>query len=134
MQVLSRRGPDSTRTHSIRLNPSPVLAASFDSSSSGSLESAHQLSFIGSVLHLRGAFGVTAQPLLCSQTGNVLLWNGEVFGGLTLNDEDNDTRAVFDLLNGADQDNLNDEDHDSEAIVKVMERIEGPWAFIFWQV
>ena len=36
----------------------------------------------GSVLHLRGGAHATAQPLVNESTGDVLLWNGEIFDGI----------------------------------------------------
>ena len=38
------------------------------------------LTFFGTVLHLRGDQGVTRQPIV-NDHGDVLLWNGEIFGG-----------------------------------------------------
>ena len=46
-----------------------------------SLPSAVYMSLFGSVLHLRGD-GVTQQPVIDEASGNVLAWNGEVFGGV----------------------------------------------------
>ena len=40
------------------------------------------ITFFGSVLHLRGSADVITQQPLVDASGNVLLWNGEVFGGL----------------------------------------------------
>lgn len=37
------------------------------------------MKFVATVLHLRGA--KTPQPLE-DESGNILLWNGEIFGGL----------------------------------------------------
>ena len=42
------------------------------------------LSLIGTVLHLRGR--KTPQPLI-DECGNILLWNGEIFGGLEVSYE-----------------------------------------------
>ena len=40
------------------------------------------LSLVGTVLHLRGS--KTPQPLE-DRHGNILLWNGEIFGGIEVN-------------------------------------------------
>lgn len=68
--ALNHRGPD---THSYRLH-------NFGRDS--------QALFYGTVLHFRGS--LTSQPLQGSENGNVLLWNGEIFGGIEviINDRD----------------------------------------------
>ena len=40
------------------------------------------IELIASVLHMRGR-EITVQPLI-AKTGDVLLWNGEVFGGIAV--------------------------------------------------
>jgi len=60
--VLRRRGPD---THSFRL-------LNFGRNS--------QALFYGTVLHFRGR--LTTQPLQGNDNKDVLLWNGEIFGGI----------------------------------------------------
>ena len=85
---------------------------------------------IGAVLHMRGKETVP-QPLL-SETGDALLWNGEVFSGQdvgTWNDgngeigvEENDTQAVFHAF------------QEESDVMKVLQRIEGPFAFVYYRV
>ena len=48
------------------------------------------LAFLSTVLHLRGR--KTPQPLQ-DECGNILLWNGEIFGGLAVS-----RSSVFRLL------------------------------------
>ena len=62
--LLNRRGPDKTHSHTTQ-------TTCID-------DTKLELSFYGSVLHLRG--DLTQQPLVNS-SGDVFLWNGEVFGG-----------------------------------------------------
>ncbi|XP_072172747.1 asparagine synthetase domain-containing protein 1-like [Diadema setosum] len=76
--------------------------------------------FIGQVLHLRGE--PTAQPV-SDDAGNILLWNGEIFGGIEVHGT-NDTKVLLDIL----RDSLSEED-----VLKVLEKIRGPWSFIYWQ-
>ncbi|KAG8442008.1 hypothetical protein GDO86_010976 [Hymenochirus boettgeri] len=77
--------------------------------------------FSGHVLHLRGS--LTPQPLQ-DKKGNVFLWNGEVFGGIEVSSNDNDSEIMFQHLTSCD------EDHN---ILSVFSRVQGPWAFIYFQ-
>src|SRR5690606_17776879 len=82
LEAISRRGPDSLRTHQVERD--------------GAV-----LTFTSSVLALRGT-QVTVQPLVDEATGSVLCWNGEAW---RVNGKDlprhNDTIQVFDLLRSA---------------------------------
>ncbi|KAG2459369.1 ASND1 protein, partial [Polypterus senegalus] len=101
---LQRRGPDCSR-HVSR----------------GDSGSGYECHFSGHVLHMRGP--LTPQPLE-DDDGNVLLWNGEVFGGLAVGSEDNDTQAVLWHL-GASR---------TEAqVLAVLSAVRGPWAFVYYQ-
>ncbi|XP_036401613.1 asparagine synthetase domain-containing protein 1 [Megalops cyprinoides] len=77
--------------------------------------------FSAHVLHLRGF--LTPQPVE-DGNGNVLLWNGEVFGGLTIGNKENDTQVLCQHLSGAGH---------PEEILSVLSRVRGPWAFIYYQ-
>ncbi|XP_004701783.1 asparagine synthetase domain-containing protein 1 [Echinops telfairi] len=81
----------------------------------------YQCLFSGHTLHLRGA--VTAQPLE-DEGGNVFLWNGEVFNGLKVETQDNDTRIVFNCLSSC----TNESD-----ILSLISKVQGPWSFIYYQ-
>eukprot|EP01083_Nonionella_stella_P179888 639893_1 len=94
---LNRRGPDSYHTRTI--------------------DNGIKLSLSGAVLHLRGSH-INAQPLT-DDHGNMLLWNGEVFDGVQLGDNENDTLKVFKVL--------------TESSVFDIHKIEGPFAFIYYQ-
>jgi len=61
---LERRGPDHTGTKEFTITNDHETFC---------------LTLIGTVLHLRGS--KTPQPLI-DECGNVLLWNGEIFGGV----------------------------------------------------
>jgi asparagine synthetase B (glutamine-hydrolysing) len=76
------------------------------------------VSFTSSVLHLRG-HEVTVQPLV-SDTGDVLCWNGEVWRGLDIKDDENDGTKLLEAL------------WCKTEVWKVMERIEGPWAMVYF--
>jgi asparagine synthetase B (glutamine-hydrolysing) len=49
----------------------------------------------GSVLHLRGP--LTPQPLI-DGSGNMLLWNGEIYDGIDLQTHDNDTAVRHPII------------------------------------
>eukprot|EP01126_Amoeba_proteus_P061297 TRINITY_DN8212_c0_g1_i1.p1 TRINITY_DN8212_c0_g1~~TRINITY_DN8212_c0_g1_i1.p1 ORF type:complete len:249 (-),score=37.45 TRINITY_DN8212_c0_g1_i1:1250-1954(-) len=101
-EKLKRRGPDGF---------SSVITE-------GNLE----LILMGAILHLRGLDPVL-QPTKDEQ-GNVLVFNGEIFGGLEVPLEDNDTET---LLSSLSRCNSHSEIH------QTMEKILGPWSFAYWK-
>ncbi|XP_066491840.1 asparagine synthetase domain-containing protein 1 [Tiliqua scincoides] len=82
----------------------------------------YQCLFSGHVLHLRGP--MTPQPVEDPATGNVFLWNGEVFSGIPIEAEENDTQVIFHQLCSC----ISESD-----ILSVFSSIQGPWSFIFYQ-
>ncbi|KZT58497.1 hypothetical protein CALCODRAFT_494755 [Calocera cornea HHB12733] len=76
-----------------------------------------ELTFFSSVLHLRGK-EVTKQPFV-SEDGDVFCWNGEVFEGLDIGEEENDGALLFRALSAA-QDPRD-----------VFAQLEGPYAFVY---
>nr|XP_023416877.1 asparagine synthetase domain-containing protein 1 [Cavia porcellus] len=99
---LKRRGPDSGK----QLFKSAV---------------SYQCLFSGHVLHLRGA--LTTQPVE-DERGDVFLWNGEIFGGVKIETEQNDTQIMFKYLSSCK----------SEAdILTLFSEVQGPWSFIYYQ-
>lgn len=103
---LGRRGPD--RTH--------LQAVAIPSTSSTAPSS---LNLAASVLHHRGPF--TPQPLCSASEDLVLLWNGEIFDGLDVASEENDTRCLLNALEAAGG--------SEEALFAVLASIRGPFAF-----
>lgn len=81
----------------------------------------YQCLFSGHVLHLRGV--LTAQPLE-DERGNVFLWNGEVFSGIMVEAEENDTQIMFNYLSSC----KNESD-----ILSLFSEVQGPWSFIYYQ-
>ncbi|KAG1543147.1 hypothetical protein G6F51_006847 [Rhizopus arrhizus] len=79
------------------------------------------LQFFSTVLHLRGP-DVVPQPIEDSE--NILCWNGEIFGGLQVEHGQNDTQALMSYLR---------ESSSQDEILSIFSRIEGPYAFVFWQ-
>jgi asparagine synthetase B (glutamine-hydrolysing) len=105
VEWIAARGPDSLQTHRIQLPATD---------SQPSLE----LTFTSSVLHLRGN-EVTVQPLI-SEVGDILCWNGEVWAGLKIGEDENDGVKLLAGLTAG------------KPVWKVMERIEGPWAIVYY--
>ncbi|KAG7640414.1 Glutamine amidotransferase type 2 domain [Arabidopsis suecica] len=126
--VLSQRGPDSVGEKTIHLRPncgqeSATLSVVETSEGTYKLEettSLGELHFIGSTLQLRGTSPIR-QPLVDS-SGNILAYNGEVFGGIELNSYDNDTEVLLKSLEKA-----------KSLVPDVLSMIKGPWAIIYWQ-
>ncbi|KAJ8351525.1 hypothetical protein SKAU_G00230010 [Synaphobranchus kaupii] len=77
--------------------------------------------FSAHVLHMRGP--MTPQPTE-DDSGNVFLWNGEVFGGLPVGPEENDTLVLAQHLSDSQR---------PKEFLSVLSRVQGPWAFIYYQ-
>lgn len=101
---LIRRGPNSSQ-QLIRSDPTHHYSCIFS----------------GHVLHLRGE--LTPQPLQ-DENGNVFLWNGEVFGGIEVSSAANDTFVMFQHLTSC---------ANEHELLSVFSKVQGPWAFIFYQ-
>ncbi|XP_026152108.1 asparagine synthetase domain-containing protein 1 [Mastacembelus armatus] len=81
----------------------------------------YQCVFSAHVLHMRGC--LRPQPVEDS-TGNVLLWNGEIFGGLSVMPGENDTAVVSQRLSSCNS---------PSEILSVLSSIQGPWGFVYYQ-
>ncbi|XP_029936996.1 asparagine synthetase domain-containing protein 1 [Myripristis murdjan] len=81
----------------------------------------YQCVFSAHVLHLRGL--LTPQPVQ-DNAGNVLVWNGEVFGGLPVMPEENDTAVLSQRLSAC---------NDPSEILSILSSVRGPWAFVYYQ-
>ncbi|KAG0497134.1 hypothetical protein HPP92_001825 [Vanilla planifolia] len=150
---LQRRGPDSlgSRTVLVQLdcgisveksddklgrsrNPCPCCMQNIGGNG---VKSVAQLDFIGSTLQLRGLSPVS-QPL-ADTSGNILVYNGEIFGGMSIIDDSNDSEALLHALKNCGSDPLQSEMYGScgaehgNSIPEVLLAIEGPWALIYWQ-
>ncbi|KAJ9091815.1 hypothetical protein QFC20_007546 [Naganishia adeliensis] len=111
-------GPDSlrTETRSIQLDTGDHLS----------------LTFASSVLALRGDH-VAAQPLVDEETGNILCWNGQVLEGLNASLEQNDTEVLFRTLNTEiELARRTQVDQADRLVVDVFAKIEGPYAFVYY--
>jgi len=104
---ISSRGPDSLKT--VKFNLASTHAGS------------PELTFTSSVLHLRGA-EVAVQPLV-STTGDILCWNGEVWKGLEIGENENDGLKLLDALSSISE---------RKKVWQIMEKVEGPWAMAYF--
>ena len=78
------------------------------------------LTFTGSLLQLRGREPISTP--LYDDNSNVLLWNGEIFGGLDVPIGSSDSHVLFHALTNAKADE----------IPIILSTLRGPWAIIFW--
>ena len=78
--------------------------------------------FAGSILQLRGSDPVST-PLYDPITGNVLLFNGEIFSGLDIPSGSNDSIALLTALSTSLR----------STIPEVLSSLRGPWSCVFWQ-
>eukprot|EP01039_Chlorochromonas_danica_P008026 gene8027-8854_t len=118
---LSRRGPN----HSARLTlPATNTTQHFS------------ITFLASVLHIQGDV-VTKQPVVDSH-GNILLWNGEVFGGYEdWSVHESDTTLLMQTLEYHISNLVysNNESLSGEVVrilMDVLGKVEGPYAFIYY--
>ncbi|KAI8095492.1 asparagine synthase-domain-containing protein [Thamnidium elegans] len=81
------------------------------------------LQFFSTVLHLRGP-EIVPQPRFNPDTGNVLCWNGEIFGGIRVACGQNDTEVLMEQLEKADSD---------IELLSLLTTIEGPFAFVYYR-
>lgn len=101
-ELLRRRGPDICATEAVKL------------------EGGATLGFLVTVLGLRGR-KLTSQPVK-DELGNMLAWNGEIFGGLEVSGRECDTTFLLGALSRCSS--------ESE-LLNTISRIEGPWALVY---
>lgn len=104
LEPLQRRGPDSSRDVTVT-GPN----------------SSYQCLFSAHLLHMRGLF--TPQPVQ-DHAGNILMWNGEIFGGLEVTPEENDTDVACRRLSSCGT---------PSQILSVLSGIQGPWGLVYYQ-
>jgi len=79
------------------------------------------LTFASSLLQLRGS-KPTETPFVDETSGNVLLWNGEIFGGIAVPPHANDGHRLMQVLTAVGPDR----------IPLILSSLLGPWACVFW--
>ncbi|KAJ7294253.1 hypothetical protein O6H91_Y270400 [Diphasiastrum complanatum] len=107
---------------------------------------AAKIQLVGSSLQLRGVHQVS-QPLKDS-SGSVLVYNGEIFGGLFVGPEENDSEILLSALQKCctcschlclDSEErcgcigLTVSSNAHATIPQVLSQLRGPWALIYWQ-
>ncbi|CAH9115028.1 unnamed protein product [Cuscuta europaea] len=144
--VLLRRGPDSLGSKSVIIHSKTsfygegeceiVSIAGYENYnevtdsrlSNGGIVKLHgELRFIGATLQLRGVNPIV-QPLV-DDCGNILVYNGEIFGGIHVACDENDTESLMQSLRGS----CGIVNGQNRSIPDVLSRIKGPWAMIYWQ-
>ncbi|KAI8022028.1 Asparagine synthetase domain-containing protein 1 [Camellia lanceoleosa] len=97
-----------------------------------------ELFFLGATLQLRGINPII-QPLV-DAAGNILVYNGEIFGGIYLSSDSNDGEILMESLGkccSCSSHGQMEACHGSEkgqnSVPNLLSTINGPWALIYWQ-
>ncbi|KAL2226302.1 asparagine synthetase domain-containing protein 1 [Sesamum indicum] len=149
-EALQRRGPDSLGAKKVYLysevsddESKDCIVQSFvqkeaavDNGCGSELRG--ELRFIGATLQLRGVNPVV-QPLT-DAFGNVLVYNGEIFGGINFSRDSNDTEVLMQSLGQCcsciSHEHSRSFCHFGEhqkSVPELLSTIRGPWALIYWQ-
>lgn len=108
-RALSNRGPDNVEV----------------------VEAKPGLTFLGAVLHIQGD-DIRRQPAIDGM-GNILLWNGEVFGGeLAVPVGTSDTAAMLTVLGALALASDESTEQSTQRIMSVLLKIHGPFSFIYY--
>lgn len=154
--VLRRRGPDSLGCKKVLLHSGvsslpggeqDVVAFVEDEDASegedshmggdGGKEFIRELQFIGATLQLRGTSPIV-QPLV-DMSGNILVYNGEIFGGIQMSSDSNDTEILMQHLGlccshvSSPHNKTHTSGERQSSVPELLSRIKGPWALIYWQ-
>ncbi|KAF3431594.1 hypothetical protein FNV43_RR26325 [Rhamnella rubrinervis] len=152
--ALRRRGPDSLESKKLLLQPSisclsevrEILsfvegqeAVQREIGQTAKLPNyAAELHFIGATLQLRGVNPIV-QPLI-DTSRNILVYNGEIYGGLHVGSDENDAQILMQTLEKCCSCNshLNNrichcDEREQLSVVNVLSTVKGPWAIIYWQ-
>ncbi|KAJ4960612.1 hypothetical protein NE237_020522 [Protea cynaroides] len=102
------------------------------------MKSVAELHFLGATLQLRGINPVF-QPLV-DTSGNVLVYNGEIFGGIEVGSDSNDSEILMDALGrccscdcDASERGCSSTGKVLSSVPELLSTIKGPWALIYWQ-
>ncbi|KAE8779023.1 Asparagine synthetase domain-containing protein 1 [Hordeum vulgare] len=139
-EALRRRGPDSLGCHRLHLCADGTIVDCDSGDGVCGGVGATELCFIGATLQLRGAEPVS-QPLV-AQSGSVLVYNGEIYGGINIANDQNDTQSLLSSLESCCCYDFHVADRDEaycccesvgKSVPQVLSTIKGPWALIYWQ-
>ncbi|KAK5202133.1 hypothetical protein LTR16_000266 [Cryomyces antarcticus] len=125
--LLSRRGPDSTKEHRLKIREQQ------DAHDLGGKHTAVYISSLSTVLSLRGN-RIVSQPLVDDAARSFLCWNGEAWkiDGKPFNG--NDAEIVFQLFLKActSTEQMTETTLSHQNLVKAVALIAGPYAFVFY--
>lgn len=110
--LLVRRGPDATLHHTVQIP---------------SVDNPATLHFTQTVLSHRGELETT----ICRPSGNVILFNGEIYSGLPISEHENDVPVLLELLENAA--NRYGEQPFGSDVLASLDDLRGPWSLVFWQ-
>ncbi|KAJ8774710.1 hypothetical protein K2173_017156 [Erythroxylum novogranatense] len=130
--ALLRRGPDSLGAKTLTLESRISTPIDY-------LENCcAELRFFGATLQLRGLDAVV-QPFEDS-SGNILIYNGEIFGGVHVDRDGNDGEVLLHMLgkccscsSSEHETACSSNEQGRDSIPHVLSSIKGPWALIYWQ-
>lgn len=120
--LLCRRGPDYFGQREVNLQFPPTQ--NHERVEKQEIGGSCTVRFLASVLHLRGD-SIAKQPVQ-DDNDNILAWNGEIFCGLKVSDDDSDTTVLLKSLQCLSGDA-------AEQIFNTVGVIEGPWSFVYYQ-
>ncbi|WCJ22100.1 Asparagine synthetase domain-containing protein 1 [Euphorbia peplus] len=143
--ALGRRGPYSLGSTKVRIYAKEQELVSFiedDDDAARVLDfedggSVGQMEFIGATLQLRGLNPIS-QPFIDSSR-NILIFNGEIFGGIRLEDDGNDGEILLQTLElccsccSSEHTNACSTSGKKSSVLDVLSTLKGPWAVIYWQ-
>ncbi|KAG8049059.1 hypothetical protein GUJ93_ZPchr0009g176 [Zizania palustris] len=140
-EALRRRGPDSLGCERLRVcADGTVLGGDGCGVGDGGDVGVAELCFIGATLQLRGAVPVS-QPMV-GHSGSVLVFNGEIYGGIHVADDQNDTQSLLASLESCCSCDCHVLVRDEtcsccgsvgKSVPQILSTIKGPWALIYWQ-
>ncbi|XP_055809901.1 uncharacterized protein LOC129880081 isoform X2 [Solanum dulcamara] len=154
--VLRRRGPDSLGCKKVLLrsggsslpggkqdavafveDEAPSEGKDSHMDGAAAKEFIRELQFIGATLQLRGINPIV-QPLV-DISGNILVYNGEIFGGIQMSSDSNDTEIFMQHLGlccshvSSPYNKIHTSGERQSSVPELLSRIKGPWALIYWQ-
>uniref|UniRef100_A0A0E0FDE0 Asparagine synthetase domain-containing protein n=1 Tax=Oryza meridionalis TaxID=40149 RepID=A0A0E0FDE0_9ORYZ len=141
--ALRRRGPDSLGCERLRVRADGTILGRDGCDcgvGNGGDVGDTELCFIGATLQLRGAEPIS-QPMV-GQSGSVLVYNGEIYGGVHVADDQNDTQSLLSSLESSCSCECHALVRDEacpccgsvgKSVPQILSTIKGPWALIYWQ-